>query len=171
MPIRVFITVGTDHHRFDRVVDWADALASSDDSDIFVQYGTSRPPSVAKGSDYLSYDGMCDAIQAANIVVSHGGPATIMQIRDLGKLPVVVARDPATGEHVDDHRVKFVGRLAAAQKVLAVTTFEELSTISRAVALGDLDLVTTADDARVDGVVQLVGDIIDALVDVRRRNR
>ena len=37
----VFVTVGSDHHRFDRLVSWVDAWAAGRDVDCVIQYGTS----------------------------------------------------------------------------------------------------------------------------------
>ena len=49
----------------------------------------------------------------SDVVVSHGGPATISEARAAGHLPVVVPRDPAFGEHVDDHQKRFSAWLAS----------------------------------------------------------
>jgi UDP-N-acetylglucosamine transferase subunit ALG13 len=173
VPDLIFLTVGTDHHRFDRVVEWADALAdgSIDGSarQVVVQYGTSRPPSVAVGHAYLAGDELDALIRRSAVVVSHGGPATIMQIRDAGKIPVVVPRDPGRGEHVDGHQQRFVARLADEGKVVRVESSAELAAVIAAVHDGSRRLDVSADDVRVAAVVALVGDLIDALVEGSRR--
>lgn len=60
----------------------------------------------------LPYDALQDALRAARRVITHGGPATIMQAFAVGKVPVVVPRQSAFGEHVDDHQVRFARRVA-----------------------------------------------------------
>ena len=50
-PFRLFATVGTDYHRFDRLVDWIDRWIVEHRSEArleaVVQAGTSRPPHYA----------------------------------------------------------------------------------------------------------------------------
>ncbi|MCU1452202.1 MAG: glycosyl transferase family 28 [Acidimicrobiales bacterium] len=107
-PAAVVVSVGTDHHRFDRLVDWADAWAGRHpEVQVLVQYGTSHPPSRAAGRDYLPFDELRRALSGATVVVSHGGPATIMDARAVGRRPIVVPRDPDLGEHVDGHQQRF----------------------------------------------------------------
>lgn len=110
---RVLALLGTDHHPFDRAVSWLDEWATSHpDVEVMVQYGRSRPPSIATGRAFLEHAELTELISASDVVVSHGGPATISEMRAAGHLPVVVPRDPAKGEHVDDHQLRFTAWLA-----------------------------------------------------------
>jgi UDP-N-acetylglucosamine transferase subunit ALG13 len=126
----VLVVAGTDHHPFDRVVGWADTWAAAHpDVRVVVQYGTSRPPSVAEGFDLLPIDRLNDLLRAATVVVCHGGPGTIMGAREAGLMPLVVARQHDLGEHVDDHQVRFSSRMGTAGQVRLVKdqgTFDEL---------------------------------------------
>lgn len=110
--LTVFVTVGTDYHPFDRLVEWTD-VAHVDERfpSFFVQSGTSRSPRHAPGSPYLDYEEMIARMRDAVAIVTHGGPATIIQARQLGKLPIVVPRRAGKGEHVDDHQWRFAQRL------------------------------------------------------------
>jgi UDP-N-acetylglucosamine transferase subunit ALG13 len=111
----IFVTVGTDHHPFDRLVHWVDAWlerGGAQRARCLVQHGTAAAPSHAESSDYLEYDAMRTAIDAADVVVSHGGPGTIMLAAYEGKVPIVVPRLRALGEHVDDHQLVFTRRVA-----------------------------------------------------------
>jgi UDP-N-acetylglucosamine transferase subunit ALG13 len=99
----VFVTVGTDHHPFDRLCAWADAwvkAARHPEIPWFVQSGTSKAPVAAPYRDYIGYDEMCSYMSRAVAVVCHGGPATIMDARRLGRVPIVVPRSADLGEHV-----------------------------------------------------------------------
>ena len=49
--------------------------------------------------------------RSADVVVAQGGPGGIMDSRGEGRLPIVVPRDPALGEHVDDHQLRFAAHL------------------------------------------------------------
>lgn len=115
----VLTVVGTDHHPFDRLVRWVDRWAARHPRVVvLVQRGTSVSPQTAGSVAYLDHAELQDAMRRAAVVVSHGGPSTIVEIRRLGKLPIVVPRDPAHGEHVDAHQVRFVERLVERGLVL-----------------------------------------------------
>ena len=116
----IFVTVGTDHHPFDRLIEWADRWVESREgrARVFVQSGTSRPPRSAEGKPYLSHQEMRGLLSEATAVVCHGGPGTIMEARRAGLIPVVVPRQAGRGEHVDDHQPAFAARLAAAGEIL-----------------------------------------------------
>jgi UDP-N-acetylglucosamine transferase subunit ALG13 len=109
----VLVLVGTDHHRFDRLVAWVDRWAADRGADVLVQHGTSRPPEFAAGQPYLDWAKVQSEIAAVDVVVSHGGPATISEARKAGHRPIVVPRDPARDEHVDDHQQLFSRRLGS----------------------------------------------------------
>lgn len=109
----IVASVGTDHHPFDRLVRWMDDVADTrDDVDVFVQHGRTGPPVVAGGASLLPLEDLRDRFATADVVVCHGGPATIMDAIDAGHRPLVVPRDPSRGEHVDDHQQRFARRLA-----------------------------------------------------------
>ncbi len=59
-------------------------------------------------------------------MVAHVGPATVAEARALGKIPIVVPRDPRAGEHVDDHQQRYGERLAEARQVMLVRDVETL---------------------------------------------
>ena len=127
----VLVAVGTDHHPFDRVVEWVDAWLDTgrgDHVDALVQYGHSQPPKVASGNALLDHDDLQDAMDRAAVVVCHGGPATITEARRHGKLPICVPRDPDRGEHVDSHQQLFARRMGAGGIVRLAETRDELWT-------------------------------------------
>jgi UDP-N-acetylglucosamine transferase subunit ALG13 len=120
----VFVTVGTDHHPFDRLIRWVDAwlLATGGAVRCLVQSGTSRVPEVAPSEGYLSHDGVLEHLREAAVVVTHGGTGTLMLCRHHGVVPIAVPRTRRLGEHVDDHQVRFVRRLAQNGDVLVAET-------------------------------------------------
>lgn len=133
----VFVSVGTDHHPFDRLVGWADAWATRHPAaDVFVQYGGSSPPSQARGVVQLPRSELLDRVRAANVVVAQGGPGGIIDIRACGKLPIVLPRDPAHGEHIDGHQLRFArhqaghGRIALADDPAAVSALVEQALVT-----------------------------------------
>jgi UDP-N-acetylglucosamine transferase subunit ALG13 len=129
----LFVTVGTDHHPFDRLIDWIDDWMRTRQADVrcFVQSGTSRAPRHAEAAAYLTHEQMEAKVAEARAVVSHGGPASIMLCRHAGKTPIVAPRRGPLGEHVDDHQLVFSRRLAADDAIVVVETKDDLE---RAVA-------------------------------------
>jgi UDP-N-acetylglucosamine transferase subunit ALG13 len=109
-----FATVGTDHHRFDRLVQWIDdwMLTRREEVRFVIQTGTSCKPKHAHAVDYLEYEEMERLVGEATVVVTHGGPGNVMLCRRLGKKPIVVPRRSDLSEHVDDHQLLFSRRIA-----------------------------------------------------------
>lgn len=108
----IFVTVGTDHHRFDRLLDWVERWAADHDVDVVVQHGASRVPTGVDARDFLPVEAMADHFRRADAVVCGGGPGTVMSARDCGCIPIVVPRTAAHGEVVDDHQHAFAEVLA-----------------------------------------------------------
>jgi UDP-N-acetylglucosamine transferase subunit ALG13 len=116
----VFVTVGTDHHPFDRLIRWVDrwlADSGGDAARCLVQAGRSAQPRLAGATEYLGYDEMRRAVEEATTVVTHGGPGSIALSTSLGKRPIVVPRRKMFGEHVDDHQLLFARRIAEEGKI------------------------------------------------------
>lgn len=134
----ILVTVGTDHHPFDRLIHAIDAWMEAGGihrARCFVQAGTSAPPRIAAHTDYLSYQDLDSMMREAAAVVSHGGPGTIMDCRGRGLVPIVVPRRSGLGEHVDDHQVVFSRRMAELGEIrLAETTPQLHQMLERAVS-------------------------------------
>ena len=129
----LLVTVGTDHHPFDRLVQWVDGWLATPGGcaaglHCLMQTGTSAPPtgSAAGWQDYLEFEVLQAAMRDAAAVVCHGGPGTILGARHMGTVPIVVPRRRRLGEHVDDHQVAFSRRLAAEGSVFLAETEADL---------------------------------------------
>lgn len=116
----VVVSVGSDHHPFQRLVDWSDAWAlSRPDIRVVVQHGTARAPENAEAHDYLVHAELQALMSHADAVVVQGGPTAIFEARSAGRLPIVVPRRRALGEHVDDHQRAFARFLATTGRAVA----------------------------------------------------
>jgi UDP-N-acetylglucosamine transferase subunit ALG13 len=127
LPPVVAVFVGTDHHRFDRLLGWV-ARLQGPDLHFEVQHGFTPLPVGLVGTPMMGPVEMAELLGRASAVVTHGGPGSIMDARDHGHIPVVVARDPRLGEHVDDHQQRFVRHLDGKGMVAAAhdaSQFEE----------------------------------------------
>ncbi len=73
-----------------------------------------------------------DLIEEADVVISHAGPGTLVEIRSTGRVPVVVPRSPQFGEHVDDHQLRYASRLKGSPGYIVV---EDLARLGEAIEL------------------------------------
>lgn len=125
-PPLVVAVVGTDHHPFERLVRWVDGWAADRGARVVIQHGSAPAPRHAEGHQLLGAGELSALLRDATAAVCHGGPGTIAAVREAGLRPIVVARHPDLGEHVDDHQVRFVARLAAGGDVCAPADEDEL---------------------------------------------
>ena len=162
----VAVIVGTDHHPFDRLVQWCDRFAAENPQVMVrIQYGSAASPAYADGSPTWTFDELRTVVTSAHTVISHGGPATISAIRSGGTQPVVLPGDPAMGEHVDAHQIRFVERVAAAGLVDHVPDERSLrATLLRRLSLPrGFGLEPVADQQRVNASVQRFARLVDEL--------
>lgn len=160
----VFVTVGTDHHPFDRVIAWVDDWAATADERAFVQHGASRPPSVAEGAAFVGHDELLTRIRDARVVVSHGGPGTIVDCLRSGKKPIVVPRDPEHGEHVDDHQIRFTRRLASSGYIHLAGSPEEFRSLVDGALAGTVSVEAPALDSSVERATAAFAAVAEDLV-------
>lgn len=115
----IFVTVGTNEARFDRLLRAVGALDVT--TGLVVQHGPSSVrPAGARCVDYLEYDEIVATMRAADVVVTHAGVGSVMTALMNGKRPIVVPRLRRFDEAVDDHQLEFARRLAASGLVRLV---------------------------------------------------
>ena len=106
----IFVTVGTHEQQFDRLVKEVDRLRKNGDieEEVIAQigFGTYEPVS-CQWSRFYPYQKMCEYVDEARIVITHGGPSSFLAPLQRGKVPIVVPRQKRFGEHVNDHQVEF----------------------------------------------------------------
>lgn len=126
----IFITVGTHEQQFNRLIEKVDVLVKKQviNSQIYAQIGyTNYTPEYIDFDKMISYEKMDEYTSKSEIVITHGGPGSIMQVLAQNKVPIVVPRQRKHGEHVDDHQVYFTEKLEKEKMILAVYNIEELS--------------------------------------------
>ena len=125
----IFVTVGTHHQPFARLLD---ALAELDGDDLVVQYGPAAPPpGVRRAEAYMPFDRMLECFGEAEKVITHAGVGSILCATRAGQTPLVVPRRHDLGEHVDDHQVELTRALEARGSVIAV---RDTGTLAEALA-------------------------------------
>ena len=168
-PRRMFVTVGTDHHPFERLVAWAEAWAQRADGwDVQIQHGRTREPLAGNGFAFCDRDRLLELFESSDVVVCHGGPATITEARRFGHRPIVVPRDPTLGEHVDNHQQLFSRRVGKAGLVQLAET--EDAFLAAVVAVSYLPRQRRSAEEVPPGVFQ-VGAVAERLVAQRGRRR
>lgn len=175
----VLMVLGTDHHRFDRLVGWLDDFLDQPGHaglTALVQHGSTGAPRRAKGVGIIAYDELQALMRVSTAVVTHGGPATMLEVRKQGRKPIVVPRDPRLGEHVDQHQQEFSRRMG---RIGLVTVCEDRPAFQSALAAALADPAAhtvSAEENRRDSLqlaaaVDTTGRIIDGLALQHARRR
>jgi len=104
------------------------------------------------------FEGM---IASATVVVTHGGPGTILTASRYDRPLILVPRQHRFGEHVDDHQVRFCRRIGEAQGLPVV---EDMTTLGAAIAKAESSKrgPRTVDDTSDAAVMlrQIVRDLV-----------
>lgn len=124
----VVVSVGTDFHLFDRLIDWVDDWLAEqcDPPSCLVQYGSSRQPTIAQGVARLPRSELLKLYASAKVVIVQGGPGSILDAREVGVLPIAVPRRPEKQEVVDGHQIAFTKTMEMHGEALGAHTELEL---------------------------------------------
>lgn len=126
----IFVTVGTHHDPFTRLLDALDQL---DPAELVVQYGPAQPPpGVDRAEAFMPFTQMVEHFRAAEKVIVHAGVGSIICASREGHTPLVVPRRHDLGEHVDEHQADLTRALAARGSVVPVWEVAELGELTRA---------------------------------------
>jgi UDP-N-acetylglucosamine transferase subunit ALG13 len=123
---RLFITLGTIRpYRFDAMVDAVLSTGLADDRTVWQLGTTTRVGLPGIAVSELSRDDFEQCARAADVVVTHAGLGTLLDLLDMGIYPVVVPRRAKRAEHVDDHQLQIAG-LVKDRGISLVTEVEVL---------------------------------------------
>ena len=129
----IFVTVGTHEQQFDRLIEYMDARKAdgSIDEEVIIQTGYSTfEPKHCRWQKLFPYPEMVGLVEQARIVITHGGPSSFIMPLQVGKVPIVVPRQKAFDEHVNDHQVEFCRAVAERQKnILLVEDVAQLGKV------------------------------------------
>ena len=114
----IFVTVRTHEQQFNRLTEKIDEIAQKmPDEKIIVQYGYSTYiPKNCISKKMMDYDEMEKNYENADIVITHGGPASFIKALQYGKVPIVVPRTKEFSEHVNNHQLEFVKQIEEKEK-------------------------------------------------------
>ena len=125
----IFVTVGTHEQPFNRLLREVDRLAAEEGlpQPVFCQTGYSSYRPAVRSVSMLPYAEMQEYLSSADVVVSHGGPGSILPVLAAGKPLVLVPRQRRFHEHVDDHQVAFCRRLSRERDLPLVLDIDALA--------------------------------------------
>lgn len=126
--LRVFVTLGTIRpYRFDELLASVRKCADQHDLDITWQVGhttgVNLPGTVHTVVDTATFRQLA---LDADVVVTHTGVGTLLDLFDLGVFPVVAPRRRQRNEHVDDHQTE-LARIIERQHLGIVVDAQELA--------------------------------------------
>jgi exopolysaccharide biosynthesis glucuronosyltransferase PssE len=152
----IFVTVGNTRQGFDRLMKAVEGLKAAGliEGEVLVQYGhSSHVPGNCTCVPFLDREEYRTAVEKASLVISHAGAGAIGACLQAGKKPVIVPREKAYGEHVNDHQIEIAKELGSAGRIYAVFEIEDLPSVVRsALQCGTGQSVSTA-ELRICGIV------------------
>ncbi|WP_270180228.1 PssE/Cps14G family polysaccharide biosynthesis glycosyltransferase [Alkalihalobacillus sp. CinArs1] len=164
----IFVTVGTHEQPFDRLVSEIDDLIEKGmiNEEVFVQIGyTTYKPKHFEYEPLISYDQMIEKAQQASIIITHGGPGSIMLPLSMGKTPIVVPRQAQFAEHVDDHQVYFAKRLEQENRIVTVLDISTLKDAIQSLEGRDSEFVRVSENSNLDYFIGRLDEIAVGLIE------
>lgn len=159
----VVVVLGTDHHPFARPLAWISELAQDGSLRFHVQHGSTPLPPGLDGTPMLGHGELSALLERASVVVTHGGPGSVMDAREHGHVPVVVPRDPRFGEHVDDHQIHFARRLALTGEAVVAESRHQLLASIGTMVVAHRRLPSAVRPGRTDAVFRFE-ELVEGLV-------
>jgi UDP-N-acetylglucosamine transferase subunit ALG13 len=128
----IFVTVGSAHQPFTRLLDAMDALAPSLGEPVFMQTGFSgyRGAS-ARCAGYITFGEVHRRVSEATLVVGQASTGAVLMSRQYGKPLVLVPRDHRRNEILDDHQLQTARGLEDRSRMVQVVY--EMSDLEAAV--------------------------------------
>lgn len=170
-PPRIVVTVGTDHHPFDRLIRWTNDWLSQHPeqvADFFMQTGPAAVRPACRGSQFLGVGQLDALLDSADVIVCHGGPGCIADAWTRGRVPIVVPRIPKLGEIVDEHQVDFCRKLAEQRRVWLAQTPAEFADLLEEATHGGTQFRCAVPAADIEAAVTRFGELVEELVSQSR---
>lgn len=132
----IFVTVGTHEQQFNRLIRHIDNLVHENKikDQVFMQIGYSDyVPKYCEWKKFLTFQEMKSKIINANIVITHGGPASFLSVLEEKKTPIVVPRYVEFNEHVNNHQSEFAKKII--EKGYNIILIEDINDLEKSVNL------------------------------------
>ena len=107
--IKILVTLGTiSNYRFDRLIDHVLKITQEDDQIIWQLGSTLRSDLPGQVHSTIPKEQLLELAKNSDIVFSHCGIGTLLDLLDIGVRPIVLTRLARFGEHIDDHQSEAV---------------------------------------------------------------
>lgn len=114
-----FVSLGNAHQPFRRLLDEVARIAPQLPQPVLVQYGHTVFDSPAcQTTAFMDMEVFVQHVQQAELLILHAGAGSVIHAVQAGKVPVVMPRRVALGEHVNDHQLQFARMLAENKKIV-----------------------------------------------------
>ena len=130
----IYVTVGTHEQPFNRLIRCIDELKGNGiiEEEVMIQSGYSdyeikhcSHKDILNGSDILAN------YRNARMIIMHGGPSSIIQALQEGKIPIVVPRQKKYDEHINDHQLEFCR--AVSKRYNNIILIEDITELENAI--------------------------------------
>ena len=125
----IFVTVGTQIQPFNRVIKEIDILKQEGviAEEVFIQLGHSTYiPENCNYSKLISFEKMQENFKNADIVITHGTPASVINALRNGTIPIVIPRQKKYGEDINDRQVDFTKEVERKKIIIPIYNIKEL---------------------------------------------
>lgn len=126
--LSTFVSVGNATQSFSRLLDEVVRLEATLPQPVIVQHG--QTPFKSDACQIIQFLAMSEferIVAEAELLILHAGAGSVIHAVHAGKVPVVMPRRSAYGEHVDDHQIEFAEALAAASRVVLADDAPDLA--------------------------------------------
>ncbi len=128
----IFVTVGTHHQSFNRLLQFIDELITSNKikEEVIMQIGHSTyEPKNAKWFRFTDYKTIENLNKNARIIITHGGAGCILAALNFSKPVIAVPRLKEFAEHTDNHQLELVRTLSKEKKLIAIYDLKDLNEV------------------------------------------
>lgn len=125
----IFITLGSQKFQFNRLLAAVDRLIEAGEikDEVFAQTGYSDYlPSHYEFKNFLDRQAFSEAIDRADVVITHGGTGAIIGALKKKKKVIAVARLSKYGEHVDDHQLQLIAQFKEHNMICGLSDCDEI---------------------------------------------
>lgn len=125
----IFVTLGSQKFQFNRLLKYIDKLVEEGTiaEDIFAQICVSDyTPKNYDYKPFINGDEFIKYMKESDVIITHGGTATIINAIKLGKKVIAMPRLAKHGEHVDDHQIQIIDRFSGMNLIYACHDYDEL---------------------------------------------
>jgi UDP-N-acetylglucosamine transferase subunit ALG13 len=158
----ILVVCGTERFGFERMVRQCDRIVPTEHGGLAQLGSTSYRPSRLRFTDYVAFVEMRRLIRQASGIVMHAGAGSLLTCLQEERLPVLVPRQAAFGEHVDDHQMEFAARVEREYGIPVCWEVEQLG-FACVLAAGARRLVRAPSSALCEHLDRALQRGIDAL--------